>query len=585
MKFFAKEDAALEVAASKISILLIEDNAADVEIFKKVIERAADANLYRIESAKTLAKAQKLIEKEKFTVIILDLHLPDGKGLETIEFLKSLGIEIPIIVMTGMDDGKIGIEAVRQGAQEYIVKGSINGNLLSDSIKHAIERHKIVYGLEKEKDQHQYFADHDHLTNLPNRKLLYAHFELAIAQAQRTSKSLAVLFLDIDDFKLTNDTYGHVVGDQLLKSLASRLTGCLRAGDMAARLGGDEFMVVLSNVESPRAAGIAAERILDSISQMYEIDKFKINPTFSIGISLFPQDDGSADGLVSAADVAMLQAKQLGKNQYGFFSPQINVKAQEIKELESQLMTAFKNGEFDIHYQPEYQLSDKSVTSVQALIRWKHPELGLVPAKHFIPFIEQNEFLLTLNSWILEKTAEQIKNWKKLKGISIPVSLNLAPAAFRNEDFIKNFEATLKKYKIDGSEFRLEMREADILNYREKALTFLNSLSALGIQLVLDGFGVGISSITQLEKLPLNAVKIDRSLIHKCEDPQTKSMIKAIVDIAHGFRLVAIGEGVETESQLEILKTLNCDRVQGFFLNKPLPAEQMMIILSSKIHI
>lgn len=566
----------------RIPVLLIEDSPSDADLFKKVLERADDADRFEIVHVKRLQKALKILKREEFAVVVLDLNLPDCHGLESLEALRSEMSALPIVVMTGLDDETIGLEAVRRGAQEYIVKGSINGNVLSESLKYAIERHKIVLNLEEQNTQHRYQADHDHLTGLPNRKLLFYHLEHAMAQAVREGKLLATLFLDLDDFKKVNDNYGHHVADELLKAFAARLARSLRSGDVAARIGGDEFILILYDVKKAQAASIAAERILEALSAPYQIGKFTISPTMSVGISIYPQDDVTMEGLVSAADVAMLQAKQLGKNQYCYFSATMNVKAQEMKELETQLVTALARQEFELHYQPEFDIATGKITGVQALVRWNHPELGLVPARHFIPFIEQSGFIISLNNWIMEKAVEQAKLWQKNGYEHLFVSLNVAPPAFRSDQFLHTLSGILKKTKIDPHLIRLEVREKDILENREKNISFLKDVSSLGIQLLLDGFGSGFSSMTQLEKFPIHSIKIDRSIVHKNSEPEYQSMMKAIIELAHGFHLLAVGEGVETKEQLAALQMCRCDRVQGFFLGKPVFAEQMNLFLKAK---
>ncbi|MBN8554366.1 MAG: EAL domain-containing protein [Deltaproteobacteria bacterium] len=559
-----------------INLLIVEDSPSDAELFKKVLGRSDDANRFTVVHVKRLSKAIKVIQKESFSAIILDLNLPDCHGLESIDKLRQEGISLPIIVMTGLNDEAMGLEAVRRGAQEYIVKGSINGNLLSESIKYAIERHKILLGLEKEKDHHRHLADHDHLTGLPNRKLFFYHFEQTLAQAQRGAKTLATVFLDLDDFKSINDTYGHPIADKLLKAFAGRLLRTLRSGDIVARIGGDEFVIVLYDIKKAQTAAIAAERILESLTEPYQIEKFKLTPTVSMGISIFPQDQGSIEDLVASADAAMLRAKQSGKNQYCFFSPSINVKAHEVKKLENQLIEALQKNEFEIHYQPEFSVSENKLTSVQALVRWQSPDLGLVPARNFIPFIEQSQFIHSLNAWILERAIQQTKDWH-LKGHSdLNLSLNVAAASYRNNEFLRNLNEVIQKTNFDPSKLRLEVREADVLNNREKNISFLKDLMAMGVQILLDGFGTGFSSITQLEKFPVQSLKIDRSIIHKSNEPKFRGILNAIVELAHGFNLVTIGEGVETKEQFEVLKSSQCDRAQGFFLGKPVKPENLI---------
>ncbi|MDB5037871.1 MAG: hypothetical protein JWQ35_1399 [Bacteriovoracaceae bacterium] len=577
-----RDDNTLE-SEKKIHLLLVEDSPADAKLFEIVLGGANDAGRYWLVHVKRLAKALKFVKRERFDAIILDLNLPDSHGLESIEQIRAEAGPVPIIVLTGLEDDAVGLEAVKRGAQDYMVKGSVDGNALSESIQYAIARHKIVSDIAKERDQQAYFAGHDLLTGLPNSKLLRYQLEHTIAQAARTSKTFGLLFIDIDNFKSVNDSFGHTAADDLLKAFAKRLSGDLRGGDIAARVGGDEFVVVLDDIKRVQDAAIAAQRLLESVSCNYKIHGQYISPTFSIGISVYPKDDVTPEGLISAADFAMLQAKQMGKNRYCYFSANMNVKAQETKELEAQLKYALENHQLEVHYQPEFDMRSGNICGVQGLVRWNHPSLGIVPARHFIPFIEHSDFILKLNEWILETSANQISKWREMGFKDLYLSLNLALTAFKSDDFLITTSKLIKKTSMDPRLLRFEVRESDILADREKHISFLKDLESLGVQILLDGFGTGFSSMTHLEKLPITSLKIDRSVIQKIDGKfESLGIFKAIIELAHGYKIKTIGEGVETRAQFESLKNCGCDIAQGFYLSKPVSSEHMNLILKTK---
>jgi diguanylate cyclase (GGDEF)-like protein len=570
-------------AENIVNILLVEDSQSDARLFERILSKAADADQFWLVHVKRISKAIKFVRKEKFDVILLDLNLPDCHGLESIDAIRGENHSCPIIVLTGTESDKMGIEAVRRGAQDYLMKGSLDSDALSAAIKYAIERHKIISEVEKEKDRQSYLVAHDTLTGLPNLKMVRYLLEHAIRHAAKTSKMFGVLFIDIENFKKLIESYGHAAGDELLKVFSKRLVGSLRSGDTAARVGVDEFIVLLEDLARCEDAALTTQRLIDTLATNYKIHGQYMNPALNVGISVYPKDEQTVEGLVSAADFAMLQAKQIGQNKFCYFSPNMNVKAQEMKELEMQLHHALAQNQMEIHYQPEFEIATGKISGVQALLRWNHPSLGIVAAKHFIPFIEHLDLLHTMNEWVLDSGAAQILKWKNAGFGELYLSVHLPLSAFSAENFIPKIGKILQRSGIDPSSIRFEVQEKNVLVDREKHLAFLKDLQSLGVQILLEGFGAGFSSITNLESLPVSSIKIDRGLIHKVtNNDESQIILKAIVQLARGLKIKTIGEAVETREQFEVLRQCGCDIAQGFFLSKPVTRELMSVLLKTK---
>jgi diguanylate cyclase (GGDEF)-like protein/PAS domain S-box-containing protein len=426
-------------------------------------------------------------------------------------------------------------------------------------------------------DQIAHSAEHDALTDLPNRLLLNDRIEQAIAMAVRLHGKVAVLFLDLDGFKHINDSLGHSTGDKLLQCVATRLRDCIRAPDTVSRQGGDEFVVLLQDVHKSEDAIVAANRILEAVAQPHFIEHRELHITASIGVSLYPGDGQDAETLIKNADTAMYQAKEGGRQGYKFFRPEMNVRAVERQSIEEDLRSALERNEFTLHYQPKIDLRTGAVIGTEALIRWNHPERGMVPPLQFIPIAEDCGLILPIGTWVLREACTQVKAWEDAGMPPITMAVNVSAIQFRSEDFLENMFATIREIGIDPQLLEVEITESVLMKHAEVATTILHALRDKGVRISIDDFGTGYSSLSYLRKFPLDALKIDQSFVRQITPkPAEAGIVSAIISMGQSLNLRVIAEGVETVDDLSFLKAHNCDEAQGYLFSRPLPASDLM---------
>ena len=422
-----------------------------------------------------------------------------------------------------------------------------------------------------------YLAQFDPLTGLANRALLWDRLDHAIVRARREGGIVTLMFVDLDDFKAVNDQFGHGTGDVLLKNVAERLAGTVRESDTVARLGGDEFTVVLEGQHRPEFVGTVAQNILDALAAPYRIGGREIFMTASIGIVVYPLDGDEVDDLVRDADIAMYAAKEAGRNNFQFFTPELRARTTERLKLIDSLRRALATGdELHLVYQPKFHLADGKMVGVEALLRWKHPEFGLVPPSRFIPLAEETDLIIPLGRWVIEEACEQAARWSNDGMPGLPVSINVSSRQFHYGDLIQTVEAALLRFGLDPGLVELELTEGTLIEDVELARRTLERLREVGVRVSVDDFGTGYSSLSYLKQFPIDALKIDRSFIDGItEDPDGAAISTAIIAMGHSLRMEVIAEGVETTDQLDILRELDCDVVQGFLLGRPGTPEQI----------
>ncbi|WEN40939.1 putative signaling protein [Thauera sp. GDN1] len=412
-------------------------------------------------------------------------------------------------------------------------------------------------------------AYHDQLTHLPNRVLFKDRLELAIAQAQRRNGTLAVMFIDVDRFKLVNDTFGHAEGDALLRAIAARLSATLRRGDTLARLGGDEFTVLLPDITRPEDAEVIARKVLEAISPPIGLSKGQFRATVSVGIALFPRDGGSAEELTRHADVAMYQVKRSGKNAYRFFDPDLNTRHRDRIALENDLRNALVRNEFELHYQPQVSVVQRRIVGLEALLRWQHPVLGPISPATFVQVAEEVGLIGEISAWVLEQACAQVAEWRRA-GIEAPrMSINLSAHDFHRSNIVASITECLERHALRPGQFEIEITESIMMNDTAGVTAKLHELRASGISVAIDDFGTGYSALAYLQKFPVSTLKIDRSFVRDLEGPMTNPIIAAITGIARGFELELVAEGVESEEQARALRALGCDVMQGYLFARP----------------
>ena len=424
-----------------------------------------------------------------------------------------------------------------------------------------------------------YLANYDALTGLPNRNLFMNRLQQSLLQARREHGRLGLLFLDIDRFKNINDSFGHALGDSLLVEFAARLTSVVREADTVARFGGDEFVIILAHIEEPEHALHVARKVLDAFLRPVTADGRELHVSTSIGVSIYPEHGNDADLLLKHADVAMYRAKDQGRNGFQCYTLEMGVKAVERMTLENALRQALDNHEFTLHYQPQVDLASGHVTSMEALIRWHHPQLGVVSPARFIPLAEETGLIIPIGTWVLNTACAQASAWHRA-GFRLSVAVNVSGQQFQQKDMAQRVQAALELSGLDARYLELELTESMLMNHSEATIQILDQLKAIGVGLSIDDFGTGFSSLSYLSRFPIDIIKIDQSFISGlAKKPEAASITLAIIALVKALGLKTIAEGVETAQQLDFLRTNGCDAIQGYYFSPPLPAAQMSALL------
>jgi len=427
-----------------------------------------------------------------------------------------------------------------------------------------------------------YLAQFDPLTDLPNRALLADRFSQMIGQAKRRESLLAVLFIDLDEFKAVNDTLGHAGGDGLLKQIAMRLQSAVRTGDTVARISGDEFVIVLNELVRPEDAALIAQKIIDGLGMPVEVDGKEVFVTASVGIAAFPADGTDAETLIGAADAAMYRAKQAGRNVYQFFTAEINQRSRARVQLGSELRRALEREEFALSYQPRYRLATRQPSGAEALLRWKHPERGMVPPHEFIPVLEETGLIVPVGDWVLRRACEDLKAWLAAGHPVVPIAVNLSARQFRQIDLDGHIKSLVASVGIDPSLIELEITESQLMHDPDHAIRVMRALCDAGMRIAIDDFGTGYSSLAYLTRFPVTALKVDRSFVRDMSrDKNDATIVRTIIEMAHSLGFTVIAEGVETEEQATLLQLLRCEQAQGYLFGRPMPAGEFARLYSS----
>jgi diguanylate cyclase (GGDEF)-like protein/PAS domain S-box-containing protein len=468
-------------------------------------------------------------------------------------------------ILVRRDGSEVGIESTTTLIREH-----------DESVTGAIVAFRDVSAARAKSLEMSHLAQHDVLTDLPNRVLFNDRLTQAIALAERQGKQLAVMFVDLDHFKKINDSLGHDVGDKLLRSVAGRLKACVRRSDTTSRLGGDEFVVLLSQVEHAEDAAISAVKTLRALTAPHIIDSKSLDIGVSIGVSTYPIDGQDAESLISRADNAMYEAKQRGRNNYQFFRHEMHARLAERQSLEADLRCALGRNEFVLHYQPKLNLQTGQITGVEALIRWLHPQRGMVYPEQFVPLAEECGLILGIGQWVLVEACKQARAWLDTGIGVVPVSVNVSAAEFGARDFLSGVRAVLIATGVEPQNLELELTESVLMHDAEAAVAILLKLKAMGVQVAIDDFGAGYSSFTYLRRFPSDALKLHHSFVQEITaDPRDAAIVSAMINIGRSLKQRIIAEGVETGAQLEFLRRHGCEEGQGYYFSRPVVAERV----------
>ncbi|MEK6776410.1 MAG: EAL domain-containing protein [bacterium] len=563
----------------QLKILIVDDDEDDYVMTRDLLSEVHGSR-FKLDWETSYESALNTLGSNNHDVCLMDYRLGEHNGLQLLNEAIAKGCRVPIIMMTGQGDQAIDMEAMKAGAEDYLVKGTIQASMLERSIRYAIERRKA-------KEQIRQIAYYDHLTHLPNRVLFLDRFKHAIAHAGRYHRIAAVMFFDLDNFKHINDTLGHSAGDELLKKVADRLAGLVRktdyvarlhtdnSGDTIARLGGDEFTLLLTEITHFRDAVKVVQRIHDTLSEPFVLSGQEVFVTASIGIAIYPDDGNDIETLLKNADAAMYHAKEHGKNNFQFYRQEMNATTLEDLQMEGRLRKALEREELCLYYQPIMDLRTRHIISLEALLRWNAPDLGLLLPDKFIPIAEASGLITPIGEWVLDTACRQYKTWHEKGSAPLRVSVNLSTQQFKRHDLADMVARSLDLYGLEAQSLEFDVNE-DVMREQETTIPVLRTLKNMGSRVSIDNFGTGSYSFRFLKDFKPYAIKIDISLVKEiCTSADCRDVISAIISMAHSLKLGVIATGVETEEQMDFLVEQGCDEMQGFLLSPPLPADEV----------
>ncbi len=546
-------------------IVLLADDDPSIRLMVRHVLESEDFDI--IEASDGL-EAIKAVEKHHPALILLDAVMPGIDGFATCQQIKEKGYtDIPVMMITGLDDDASVERAYEVGAIDFITK----------PIKWAVLKHRVKSVVAKviAERKVKLLAYRDTLTSLPNRLLFADRLEQAVMRSERSRTSMALMLVDIDDFKLVNDSFGHDAGDKLIKAVGDLISKSLRRADTIARLGGDEFAVIIEDIDGPEDAVSIADNLTTILEHNVRLDDQETYTSASIGISIFPDDGKDARTLLKNADTAMYRAKENGRHCFQFFKPEMSVNAMERLDLENSLKAAFENDEFLIYYQPVIDIQKNEVVSVEALLRWQHPEKGMIYPDDFIHIAEDCGLIVALGEWVINSVCKQLRSWQDADLKDQHVSINLSQRQFKEQDIVALFTQAISENGIEASSLSVEITERILIDNIGEVETVLNKLRKMGLKVFLDDFGTGYASLAYLKEFPVDVVKIDREFISGIPDnKQDSTTVDAIAGLTHGLKLTLLAEGVENDRQLEILKGLGCQFAQGFYWSKAIPSSE-----------
>jgi len=517
-----------------------------------------------------------LYEQNRPEIVLTDIRMPVLDGIRMAREIRSLNSEARIIVLSANSDTNRLIEAIDIGINHYVLKPIDTAKLVA-AIDHCLSGVRMERQIRQQEEHIRQMAYSDALTGLPNRHLFSELLHQALALAGRHHRPLAILFLDLDRFKAINDTLGHAVGDQVLQFAAKRLRECCRRErDIVARRGGDEFTILLPELDDLQEPARVAKKIVDAFAQAFTLPGLELFITTSVGVSIYPYDGRDGETLIRNADQAMYLAKEAGRNRFHIYTPAMDVHASRRLALESGLRQALARQELLLYYQPKVNTKTGRLVSVEALVRWEHPEFGMVPPAQFIPMAEETGVIVPIGEWVLYTACAQNKAWQKAGLPPLRISVNLSPRQFQQVDLAEMVERVLAATELEPRWLELEVTESLMLHDEEQAIVLLRRLSELGVQISIDDFGTGYSTFSYIKKLPIHTLKIDQSFVSDIDSNQNDAaIVTAMIRMAQSLQLNVIAEGVETEEQRFLLDALDCPEMQGHLYSQPMPAVEL----------
>jgi len=588
-----------ETRSDRARVLIIDDELPIRNILCEVLKGPYDCV-----TATSAEEGLELLRRDKFSLVISDINMKGITGLELVPQILSVAPDTVVIMMSGAQTIETAVAALRVGAFDYLVK-PFDLRLVEASVRRGIDYYQLrvskrQYDAELEvkvqerttalrettrqleteiaernraEERLNHLSFHDVLTELPNRVLFKDRLGQALSAARREGQRLAVLLLSIDRFKDIDETLGSAYADELVCDVAERFTTSMREGDTLAYWGSDEFAILFNQLEKNEDAIQISKRLQATLESQFTFANAEIYVTASIGIALHPLNGQDETTLMKNAAAALAQAKQRGGNNYQFYTAEMNAKALHRLSLESSLRRAIDREEFVLHYQPKVDINTWEISGAEALIRWNHPERGLISPAEFIPLAEETGLIAPIGEWVLRNSCMDLKKWS-VSSQRLTLSSNISARQFQDPNFFSLVMSILDEIRLQPGHLELELTESSIMTNPDSAIRTLSALQASGVRISVDDFGTGFSSLAYLKRLPIDVLKIDRSFVHDAStDPDDAALVMAIITLAHNLRLKVVAEGVESEEQLRFLHLLRCDEIQGYLFSKPLPAD------------
>jgi diguanylate cyclase (GGDEF)-like protein len=551
-------------------VLLIQDATCGPQAARSWLT-GGSASGFRVERVNDLATALPRLRGGRFAAAVADLGLSASDATDALTQLRDAAGDLPVVLIARESER----DHLRLGEQDHLVEPRSDAELLR-TLHHALERHQMLAELNRAREREHYLATHDSLTTLPNRWCFHDHLSRGLASAARHARQLAVLVLDLDRFKAINDSLGHPVGDELLRQVAARLAAPLRRSDMVARLGSDQFVILLQDVRLEHNPVKVARRILDEFNDPFLLNGRSYRITACLGMAMFPRDGTDPDILIRNADLALYEAKARGFGQYNFYSAHMTAAAVQRLELENSLRLAVEEDQFLFLYQPQIDVEDQRIVGAEALVRWRHPERGLLSPDEFIPAAEEMHLIDVIGQRALLSACEDAARWVVRDGHLVSVAVNVSPQQLSTRGFDAVVARILEATGVGAPQLEIEITESGLMESNAVAAGNLRSLRELGVRVAIDDFGTGYSSMTVLKNLTVDAIKIDQSFIAGLgNSPADEAICTALASMAHGLGLQIVAEGVKTREQIDFLVEHGCTRMQGYFFERPVPSHEV----------
>ena len=569
-----------------MKVLIVDDDVVDRKVVKRTLCASSDSH-HEVQEATSAAQGMSLLSSSQFDVILLDYRMPEVDGIEMVSDMRAkpdMG-NTAIVMISAYDEPSLALDCIEAGAQDFLAKNEITLSKLEKAILFANKRFEIEQRMHKSYLAVKRMAEKDPLTGLSNRYHFEETLKILIASNKRVTSKVALLALDLDNFKHINDTMGHAAGDKVLQQSVKRIRKCLRNNEGFARLGGDEFAIILGNITSGDEISRIANRILDSFNVAFNIDDKEVHCGVSIGVALCPDDSVNAQTLLKCADIAMYRAKQNGKNGVSFYESYYQTEFNQRFLIQNELIGVLENASFRLLYQPLFSAKDKSLLGFEALIRWPEMEPHFTP-EEFIPVAEQSKLINRIGEWVITTAFNQLSQWHRQFNTALTMSVNISAVQLHDSDLLPYLSHTLERLSLSANSVILEITETALIKDNKKVTNILRVLSGRGFKIALDDFGMGFSSVSHLMEYPIDIVKLDKSMQTSNESSDKHQRIfKALALMLKTLDFVVVAEGIETKEQLLQCQQFNLERLQGNYLGLPLNKERSELFLASIVDV